>query len=227
MEVLAAIGLASNILQFVEFGANLFNESHEIYQSIGGTTRSSPTWRTCASSDRQAESLIGAEKKLISVAKKCKETTDALHNDLESLRLSDAHRGKGASFRQVLKNRLGKSRINDLKKNVERSQKDLMQCLVAVTNHKQSSILRHLEELQAAKLNLVHDHHLGLNRVTKLVQDISLQAAKLKDAEDDHTVLLKSLHYQLKSITSTLDRPWALKHAIAESACRYFQLDSA
>ncbi|KAK2730167.1 hypothetical protein CKAH01_09689 [Colletotrichum kahawae] len=132
MEALAAVSLAGNILQFLQFCAGLVSESRQIYDSIEGTT------------------------------KDCK--------DLEE-----------------------------------------------VCRKKQSGLLRHLEQLQGAKLTLVHDHSAKLNEIEALVRDVSFEAKTIMSNKDDSQVLLESLSAQLKAISSLSERQWISEHKVVHS----------
>ncbi|KAK8855235.1 nacht nucleoside triphosphatase [Apiospora arundinis] len=232
MEALAAIGLASNILQFIEFGVTLVSESYEIHQSISGTTKEfddlehmceyvgrlgadlekAPPLR-----DNSVRSSIRAEDDLLQLARKCQKTTEALHSDLKTLHLDGHHRGKGASFRRALKVSLGRSRIKTLEKDVEKCRIDLMQCLMVISSHKQSTIVCQLEELRTANLNLVQDHSTSLHDITALVQNINQQAAVIQGTQEDNEILLESLRQQLAALNAKFDRRWMLEHSIVES----------
>ncbi|KAK8131924.1 hypothetical protein PG999_000097 [Apiospora kogelbergensis] len=205
MEALAAIGLASNILQFIEFSVTLVSESNEIRQSISGTTKefddlenmceyvgrlSADLEKASPLHNSSARCSIRAEYDLIQLARKCQKTTNALHSDLKALHLGGHHRGKGASFRRALKVTLGRSRIKTLEKDVERCRVDLMQCLMVITS---------------------------LQEITALAQNINLQAAMIQDTQKDNEVLLESLRHQLALINAKSDRRWMLEHSIVET----------
>ena len=152
MEALAAVGLAANILQFLGFFRSLISESREIHLSADGTTREFESLEeVCQQVSTLSAGLvppespddlyglppeqrpIQAEIDLARLALRCKKASDDLYSDLRSSRLDGASRGRTASFRQCLKNWLGKPRIKDLEKTVKSCREDLMFCLIAVT----------------------------------------------------------------------------------------------
>lgn len=152
MEALALVGLAANILQFLDFGRSLVSESRRIYHSLDGTMEEFESLEeVCQHVSSLSAGLvppespgdldalspglrpIQAEIDLARLALRCKEASDSLYNDLMSFHLDGASRSKTASFRQCLKHWLGKSRVKGLEKTVKSCREDLMFCLIAVT----------------------------------------------------------------------------------------------
>lgn len=154
MEALAAVGLASSILQFIDFGATLISESREIYQSVSGITKEfeglqavcdhvsrisaelAPTSvaGSSAVSRPGGHKPIKAEDDLFILARKCHKTADSLHSRLRGLSIgSSSSHSKLSSLKQALKNSLGKSGVKELSKTLDGYRNDLMLCLASVT----------------------------------------------------------------------------------------------
>jgi hypothetical protein len=152
MEALAAVGLASNILQFLDFCNKVVSGSSEIYHSLSGTSGEYESLEQMCQfvselsaglippqSPQELEKLPPAlrpskmEIDLARLALRCKEASDRLLNDLSDSRLDSTSRGRAASLWQSVKNALGRSRVRALQKTVENYRKDLMLCLQAVT----------------------------------------------------------------------------------------------
>jgi hypothetical protein len=152
MEALAAVGLASNILQFLDFCSKVVSGSSEIYRSVSGTSEEYESLEQMCQfvrdlsaslippqSPQELEKLppelrpTNMEINLARLALRCKEASDRLFNDLRASRLDSTSRGRAASLWQSVKNALGRSRIRALQKTVENCRKDLMLCLQAVT----------------------------------------------------------------------------------------------
>ncbi len=152
MEALAAVSLAGNILQFLEFCNKVVSGSHEIYHSLNGTSEEYESLEQMCQfvsdlsaglvppqSPQDLEKLppelrpTKMEINLARLALRCKDASDRLFKDLRDSRLDSASRGRAASLWQSVKNALGRSRIKALQKTVENERKDLMLCLQAVT----------------------------------------------------------------------------------------------
>ena len=152
MEVVAAVGLVSNILQFLEFSAKLLSGSREIRTSASGTTAEfeslehmcqfvgelsagliPPLSPEELSALPPRERPIKEEITLARLAIRCKEASTNLHHDLKKLHIEALSRGRVASVRQAAKNWLSRTRIKSLQKTVDDSRKELALCLQAVT----------------------------------------------------------------------------------------------
>jgi hypothetical protein len=128
MEALAAVGLAGNIVQFIDFSCKLFDQANSIYHSQSGASKGAQDLETIT------ESLLGlsarlekslenqyrrgnpnAQQKLKILAKGCRDTAKELVTVLQSVRAKSAG-SKWHSFRASLAGLLKESEINDLEK---------------------------------------------------------------------------------------------------------------
>lgn len=149
MEALAAVGLASNILQFIDFGITLVSEAREIHHSVSGTTKEFDNLRelceylsrlslgliapTSEDSKRQ-QFRIQAEDDLAALALKCHSIATQLCQDLSNLSIGESSfPSKFSSIRQALKNTIGKDGVKDLSKRLASCREVLMLCLAAIT----------------------------------------------------------------------------------------------
>ncbi|KAK4182419.1 hypothetical protein QBC35DRAFT_172566 [Podospora australis] len=119
MEALEAIGLASNILQFIEVGTQIVKEAREIYSSATGTTNEfRDLEHTCNLLSRLSANLVPSKRhqeiktahipsldkpctadvELAALALRCKDASDNLSQNLRNLRLGGKSLGRLASL---------------------------------------------------------------------------------------------------------------------------------
>lgn len=135
MDPLTAIGLASAIVQFVDFGRNLISESHEMYRSIEGTSKTNMDTENIAkqihslsehllSSDQSYEET-GApfenQRVLRSLATECRSVASELLDLLKDLKVDNHIRGdrrKWETFRKAVVSQTPKKKrqIGNLKR---------------------------------------------------------------------------------------------------------------
>ena len=146
MEALVAVGLASNVLQFVSFGADLLSETRQIHSSVSGTTREFEDIEgVCRHVEELCAGLSPApvpgsaptkeEATLLSLASKCRSAAQDLAARLQTLRRRDAAPGsrtKLASLRSALRANLGKRRVKELQRSLDGYRGELMECLVGM-----------------------------------------------------------------------------------------------
>jgi hypothetical protein len=154
MEPFTALGLAGNVIQFVDFGMRLLSETHEIYQSSSG----SPTGIIEIESIFQDLSNLGAklkissispskpsgispeEQALVELAGSCKRLADDLLATIKDLKVNDGPNRKWRSFRQGLITLWKKDKIDAVQKRLDNFRKQLSLQLLAILR---SEALRH------------------------------------------------------------------------------------
>lgn len=141
MEALAAIGLASNVLQFTEYTSKLFFTAQQLYRSATGTTGETQELERVHKSLRafsvnfiasngfhapiHAEELISESHAtaLRNLATDCKAVCDELIEVLERLRLADGRWRAFASFKVAMKSMHGNKKIAEMEARIDRFQK--------------------------------------------------------------------------------------------------------
>ena len=120
MDPIAAIGLASNIVQFVDFSLRLFNEAKELYDSQTGLSADNDILELISrdilslNNKLTAPSAPGAIPDSVrSLASQCKDVANELLETLRRVRVQDSHK-KWRSFVQALRSVWEKSRIENL-----------------------------------------------------------------------------------------------------------------
>lgn len=133
-----ALGLAANIIQFIDFTCKLVAESRTIYQSANGASADSAVLKTIATdlsdlsaklSSTQGSSVAGAE--LGNLADECKSVADELHSALQRLQVK-GHDRIWKSFVVALREVLQKDRIEGISKRLGALQRQLNTRLLSV-----------------------------------------------------------------------------------------------
>lgn len=145
MDPISALGLAGNVVQFLDFGGRLVSKGKEIYKSSDGTTESvieleliyeglsevvdnlrTPQASTTSRSD-------SPDSRLIRLAQACHEVAQNLLDITESLTLdpNTRHR-RWRSFRQALKSVWKQGRIDELEDRLSTFRQEITLHLVAM-----------------------------------------------------------------------------------------------
>ena len=161
LEGLAALGLASNIVQFVDFGCRLFSQSKELYRSSSGLSVEAVELDNIAQSlGRLSDNLIvkhldlfpirpssddvdiqfqpanefekySGETDLTLIATDCKKVADELSEALNQLRVKNPEK-KWQCFRVTLTRIWKPERIDNMSRRLERFSNQLTICLIKV-----------------------------------------------------------------------------------------------
>ena len=112
LDPFSALGLAGNVVQFVDFGTKLFSEAAELYRSVDGTLQvnaqleaitedlSSISNELGNASSYEGQPLSADVKNLMNLALSCKDLADELLLVLTKLKVSSNHK-KWKSIRQA------------------------------------------------------------------------------------------------------------------------------
>jgi len=146
LDPFSALGLASNIVQFVDFSSILISDSRELYRSVSGITiengevkeATEELQRLC---DRLAglrmtssttNALSKEEECLRKLAISCRETSHALLSVLRDITAQEP-RKKWQTFRVALKSVLKKDQIQELEKKLDSHRSQLALQLMAMS----------------------------------------------------------------------------------------------
>ena len=118
MEALAAVGLAGNILQFLDFTHDTISKSRQIRTSISGTLKEHADLKGLTAdlkdlSGRLQTSSGPVDLVLEQLCSRCREVADELLEVLESLRVKGKHT-RFQSLRKALKVLWGKEKLRIL-----------------------------------------------------------------------------------------------------------------
>ena len=142
LESLAALSLAGNIVQFVDFGCRLFSKSRELYGSSDGVLAENAELENVAnsltalskglrveSSQAQPESIDYTNLKAL--AKDCEKIATELLEALRELKVKNHHE-KLQCFRTALKRIWRSEKIENISKRLDRSSRLLTTCMVNI-----------------------------------------------------------------------------------------------
>lgn len=140
LEGIAALGLASNIVQLVDFGSRLLSKSLELYHSSDGFSTDTLELQTIATSlqglsrDLAHPStgmirLSHHEADLISLARICKGIADELLEATSQLTVQGSHR-KFKSFLVALKSIWKPEKIDRLATRLDSARSQMVLCLL-------------------------------------------------------------------------------------------------
>lgn len=148
LESLAALGIAANIIQFVEFGCNLFSKSRALYKASDTRVEESVELEIISKalkrlsndliaipsstmSQSQAEANLQAEADLLPLAKRCQAIADELLVALDKLQVNGG-KGKWQCFRSALKRIWKSHEIDDMARRLDSICGHLTSCLINV-----------------------------------------------------------------------------------------------
>jgi nucleotidyltransferase/DNA polymerase involved in DNA repair len=141
MAELAALGLAGNIITFIDFGVKLFREGQQIYASASGTTEEQTELEAITTdikllaqklqpSLNATATLTRDESELRRLAQGCEELTEDLLKVLRKLRGHNGGNRKWESFKQALGRVLKEKEIRNLEERLARYQNQIGQRLI-------------------------------------------------------------------------------------------------
>ncbi|KAF2083669.1 hypothetical protein K490DRAFT_51088 [Saccharata proteae CBS 121410] len=127
LDAFAALGLAANIVQFVDFTHKLISEAKEIHSSVRGVSSRHLVLETIANELR----LVTDRLDLKTLSDQCKSIAHSLTEALKSLKSKSTHT-PWSSFVQAMREARKSGTIQDIAKKLEKLQGSLMLNLVAL-----------------------------------------------------------------------------------------------
>ncbi|KAH7410001.1 hypothetical protein DE146DRAFT_333303 [Phaeosphaeria sp. MPI-PUGE-AT-0046c] len=182
MEALAAVGLAGNIVQFIDFSCKLFAGASSIYHSHAGTLKGAQDLETITESlidlsirlekslEKQRSGVIALQNLKV-LAKGCHDTAKELVTVLQSIRAKSAG-SKWHSFRASLAGLLKESEIANLEKRINDYRLQLIIELQDLQQRENDEILQSLTSVQER----------GQQMGVALSDQISALRTEMKDA---------------------------------------------
>ncbi|KAM0794758.1 hypothetical protein BDR22DRAFT_676431 [Usnea florida] len=142
LESLAALSLAGNVVQFIDFGCRLLSKSRELYRSSDGALAENVEIENIASSltalskgltpgSSQTQSESIDYENLRSLAEDCKSIATELLQALRKLKVKDPQT-KLQCFRTALKRIWRSEKIENISKRLDRSGSRLTTCMVNI-----------------------------------------------------------------------------------------------
>ena len=146
MTTLAAIGLASNVLQFIQLGTKLAMEARELYKSASGSTASNARLEADTELLKalithmktpvpSAASATKAEQQLLDCAKSCDEVADELLSLLQASKVKRAKSSRLQALRRAMYNEFTHDQATQLHKRLQELQAGTVLRLLAVLRY--------------------------------------------------------------------------------------------
>ena len=153
LDPLSALGLASNVIQFVEFGCKLVSGAVEIYEARDGTLAANSelgyiiedlrdmSVSLGPGSQHQVSGLSKDETKLQELAISCKELADEFLLVLENLKVQGRHK-RWKSALQATRSAWNKRQIRNYMKRINEFRSQLTARLVSILRFVEYSMTR-------------------------------------------------------------------------------------
>ena len=226
MDPLSAVGLASNILQFVEFSVKLVGKGVEIYSSADGAPvqhadiRSSLySLRELAAPFRRRKSLSLSrdpdEMRIVQTAVACNEISHDLEDALDDL-VATPH-SMTSSVRKALQSVWGQGKIDAMVGRLEGYKSDLQLMMINAVLNRQSFLQRSIDTLKNNNDALGIKSDVMLARVQDIKDELRdmLHAPQHRGSGVDTAFLP---HFTDKALRDKLGELYAEGHEVAKAA---------
>ena len=145
LESLAALSLASNVTQFVDFGCRLFSKSRELYQSSESSATEnvelekiaqffSRTSKNVTDTLTSPTKLSPEENELVVIANSCEEIADQILQALDRLRIKGSKK-KWKCFCVALERIWDSEQIDAMARRMDSCSSALTMCLVRILRY--------------------------------------------------------------------------------------------
>ncbi|RDW74622.1 uncharacterized protein DSM5745_07284 [Aspergillus mulundensis] len=179
MDPLSAIGLASNILQFIEFGTNLCGKIYEVAGSITGLTDENAHLSETVDdlkkvTDGLSTSLEGNNKHEVELAKlaaQCRDLSEEMMGIISKLKLKKGDR-MWRSVRAAWKSTLKERKIASIERRLAEHRAQIVLRLNIMLYDEQSPIKEHLKRIEQQAINLGNQHGTELKTQRHQLKDI-------------------------------------------------------
>ena len=141
LEGLAALNLAGNVIQFIDFDCRLFSKSRELYKSTEGTLTETKELEKIASmleslarglADDSSQGVSESDKdSLISLARNCKDIAKTLLDALDRLKVRNSQ-DNWHCFRVALQKIWKSKEIDNISKKLDAASIHLNTCLIKI-----------------------------------------------------------------------------------------------
>ncbi|KAJ5360510.1 hypothetical protein N7517_009701 [Penicillium concentricum] len=212
MDPLTALGLASNVVQFVQFASNLVKIAVEVRRSSSGCTDDILTLDTLYGqlNDFNSELLSGRDNassylngpgsksnknstSLRTLSLLCQSDCEKLLLVVRKLKVQDGSRGRWQSFRTALKSLWEKEDIEDLERRLQRTQMTMTFHICALASHAQEVNACRLTQLQTESNRLQFDQSVKIDRIMAALDDFRLCIQLVQNANQESPPSVKEI----------------------------------
>ncbi|KAF5538132.1 nacht nucleoside triphosphatase [Fusarium napiforme] len=224
MELLAALGLASNVVQFVSFASDLISSSIEIHGSISGCSERvlaldtlygqlgdlSAALKTCSDSSLNFSSreLAKSVSAIKNMSHSCKEDCDRLLEIVQQLKAKSGSKGVWKSFRTALRTLWEKKRIAGLEDQLNKHQVALTLQICAISSHWHDDHERALKKMQLDAHVLHLNQSKKLEQISDALSQLDARIASVKPNPQDNpftSIELAKLEEQFRHVALSED----------------------
>lgn len=153
MDPVTCLGIASAVVQFVDFGTKLVSEGKELYNSANGASKENAELekitldlslmsQKLSLPTRPGNRFSKDEIELRKVAASCKDVADELLGILDGIRVNSPHK-KWQSFRQALRSVIKKESIQSFRLRLDRLQQQVQFRLLNILKSARHPSLSH------------------------------------------------------------------------------------
>ncbi|KAI9373547.1 hypothetical protein BJX61DRAFT_375576 [Aspergillus egyptiacus] len=179
MDPVSAIGLASNMLQFVEFGIRLCDGIHQVANSTTGLTEDNTHISVVAEDLRQATDRLSVSVKgnsrhelgLINLARECQDLSDELSDIFSKLKPTKGDH-LWSSVRVAWKSALKQKKIASIEKRLADYRAQIVLRLNLLLYEQQSPITQCLKSIQKQAIELGNQHCNQLQKQNEQLTDV-------------------------------------------------------
>ncbi|KAF2653413.1 hypothetical protein K491DRAFT_515569 [Lophiostoma macrostomum CBS 122681] len=209
MEVLAAIGLAGNIVQFVSFTSETLSKSREIYLSASGTTEEYTDLKVISQDLLSLKDRISSQKSampsLSPLVDRCMRIADEILSAVKQVEDTSTHgksstnstvngfKGTGSksrtqwkSFRKALKCVWGKHRVQDLETRLENLRGQILFHLMSDNSNGQTHLLRLLKDWFKRDANSNDEARADMQSLTTQLSTLQKELNARHDLNNDN-----------------------------------------
>ncbi|KAL4786839.1 hypothetical protein BJX76DRAFT_365056 [Aspergillus varians] len=210
MDPLSAIGLASNILEFVEFGVQLCKGIHEVANSVTGLTAENEHINVSATdlkklADELSTDLKGNSKQeaeLVKLSGHCRDLSAELMNILSKLKAKKGDR-LWSNVRAAWKSTVKGKKIVLIEKRLENYRAQIVMRLNVLLYNEQSPIKEHLKRIEQQAIDLGNQHGVRLQAQHDLLRDV-LQRVEAMQVENAASSGLTGCNNAMQEIRTSL-----------------------
>ncbi|KAI1639303.1 hypothetical protein F4809DRAFT_657798 [Biscogniauxia mediterranea] len=192
MDPFAALGVASSIVNFVDFACKLFAETREIYRSASGTAEQNllleDISRNVLDISAGLSHCPSNQPRLKNISKQCESIAKDLLETLDTLRLQ-GEQSKWQSFRIALREIRKKSEIDRLADSLAKVQMHIVLYILSQLQNDNSEIAKSIKHLQDATRDLGTQAHQDLQHMKdSIVEEIKGLIIENSKSTKLHTV---------------------------------------
>ncbi|KAF4965715.1 hypothetical protein FSARC_6498 [Fusarium sarcochroum] len=207
MDPVSAIGLASSIITFIDFGSELITGAIEIYRAPDGSSAADARLQDVLNDlgdlveelEKTFHAATKAEKNIKSLAQECGEDAQELRDILRELKMT-GRRTPWKSVKAKWMSMRAESRVGELKDRLNEYRADILLNLTLVLREEQSGIGQRLKQVKESCEELRVDSAASLDDLKTKLLDAIGDKTETEQSLEDIKLLLKKLQSDTQTI---------------------------